>query len=140
MNTRPIAEVYAALAQRLELPKEFVCPKCGGDCFGTVNPTRLDTEPQILECHGYGTLHGDTGGCRWTGPWTEVSPPDLACWAGVGLVVEAMRGRGWEVYLQGWPSGEWISDFFHVAYEGEHECATPWEAVCRAALAALEAE
>ena len=66
---------------------------------------------------------------------------DLLSWSGIGLVVDAMREKGWgDFSLRLHNAVVWRATFYRPSEELESLDPLPWRAVYLAALAALEKE
>jgi hypothetical protein len=70
----------------------------------------------------------------------------LDSWSGLGLVVVGMQRQGFRLSLGDHGAGRWIAIFYggHGGHQpitaaGTAQAATPWQAVQRAAWAALKA-
>jgi hypothetical protein len=69
----------------------------------------------------------------------------LDTWTGIGLVVVGMTHQGFQVSLGEHGAGQWIAVFYGghgghepVAAAGTTQAPTPWQAVQRAAWAAVK--
>jgi hypothetical protein len=69
----------------------------------------------------------------------------LDTWTGIGLVVVGMTHQGFQVSLGEHGAGQWIAVFYGghgghepVAAAGTMQASTPWQAVQRAAWAAVK--
>jgi hypothetical protein len=79
----------AAIATALGIHKEFVCPRCGGRHFGTVNPT-ADPADTIIKCHDERGVRCDR---RWK--WDEIPWPAFDTDGNAMLeLIGAMKARG----------------------------------------------
>lgn len=124
---KPIADVYRELAAKLW---PWDKNRCGG-CGYPWGKHGLKCTPQKCDCPP-----DDPDDPR------ADAPPDLASWSGVGQVVEAMLKKKHRVVLESglfnWTEAE-HRETWHCNFSAHGaECDTPWEAVARAALAALE--
>jgi hypothetical protein len=147
------ARLDAWIAERVfggEPDKEFVCPKCGGDCWHrTIGKDKATGEPAVTDevvCDGCqvhsASYSTSSGGCGWRGTWEDIANPPYSTDIGAAWEVVEKMHRMDECLSLNWRRGDITDDKMRWAAEfrQSEEFAVSDSAplaICRAALLAV---